>query len=218
MQRDCAKQSPPDFSSLRCIGTKPGKLKSPVNVNPIGGMLTMQRNLNGALLALVLAVSTVAPSLARGNDFIIKDGFGEEVQVRNGFFGRKTKVVKDRLGNGYASKSGLFGTKEQDVNVLGNSFQRKKGILGGSDISGSTIFGDKVQTKKGIFGRRTTTIDASGISSVARGLWNKNKDCIMGTTPHPPVNNNFNDPINRQSSVLPPSNDGADLGSAGQQQ
>jgi len=44
--------------------------------------------------------------------------------------------------------------------------KKKKGLFGGSDIEGSTILGDKVTTKKGIFGRRTTTVDMSGIASV----------------------------------------------------
>ncbi len=143
----------------------------------------MQRNFNRALMACMIVASTIGPALARGNDLIIKDGFGEEIQVKRGFFGRDTKIVKDRMGNGFATKKGLFGSKEQDVNVLGNSFSRKKGLLGGSQVQGSTIFGDRVTTKKGIFGRRTTTVDASGVSSVVKNLWDKNKDSILGRTP-----------------------------------
>jgi hypothetical protein len=180
----------------------------------------MQTKLTGALLALAVAAITVAPALARGNDFVIKDGFGEEIQIRNGFFGRKTKVVKDRLGNGYSSKTGLFGTREQDVNILGNTVKRKKGLFGGSDIQGSTIFGDKVTTKKGIFGRRTTTIDASGISSVARNLWTKNKDSILGkpSTAQPNSTNNsygsqMDSDVSSQGSAMPA--DAVELGSIG---
>lgn len=140
----------------------------------------MRRNFNGALLALVVAATTMAPALARGNDLVIKDGFGEQITVKNGFFGTKTRVVKDRLGNGFGEKKGLFGSKEQDVNILGNSVKRKKGIFGGSQIQGSTIFGDKVETKKGLFGRKTTTVDVSGMSSIARDLWAKNKGKLLG--------------------------------------
>jgi hypothetical protein len=108
--------------------------------------------------------------MARGNDIIFKTGKGEEVTIKNGFFGGKKKVVKDRFGNKYESKKGWFGTRETDASVLGNSFQRKKGILGGSDISGSTIFGDTIRTKKGIFGRRTTEVDVSGITGLVEGF------------------------------------------------
>jgi hypothetical protein len=145
----------------------------------------MRRNFNGALLAILATATTAAPVLARGNDLVIKDGFGEQVTVKHGFFGRKTTVVKDRLGDGYATKTGLFGSKEQDVNVLGNSFQRKKGLLGSTEISGGTIFGDKVQTKKGIFGRRTTYVDASGSATAIKALWDANKGKILGTTANP---------------------------------
>lgn len=135
----------------------------------------MRMKLNGAMLALLLAASTATPVLARGNDLIFTTGKGEEVQIRNGWFGRKTKVVKDRLGNKYESKTGLFGSKDTQVSVLGNSYKQKKGLFGGSDIQGSTIFGDRVTTKKGIFGRRTTTIDASGVTSLVQSLL-KDKD------------------------------------------
>ncbi|HEY9791629.1 MAG TPA: hypothetical protein V6D22_14595 [Candidatus Obscuribacterales bacterium] len=141
----------------------------------------MRRKFNGVLAALVVTTTTMAPALARGNDLIINDGFGEQVQVRHGFFGRDTKVVKDRLGDGFAEKRGLLGTQEKDVNVLGNSFRSSKGILGGTNLQGSDIFGDRMQTKRGIFGRRTTYVDVSGGASVVRNLWDQNKGKILGT-------------------------------------
>jgi hypothetical protein len=171
----------------------------------------MQRNLNSAVLAAIIAATTMAPAFARGNDLVIKDGFGEEVQIKNGFFGHKTKIVKDRLGNGFATKNGIFGSKEQDVNVLGNSFQRKKGIFGSSDVKGASIFGDKIETKKGFFGRRTTTIDASGISSVARTLWTKNKDSILGKSSAPVLP--ATQDLNNQDCAVPPA--GSDIGTTG---
>jgi hypothetical protein len=151
-------------------------------------MLTiMRRNFNGALLALVVTAVAAAPALARGNNLVIQDGQGEQVTIKNGFFGRKTTVVKDRLGNGYASSTGLFGTKETQGSVLGNTFERKKGLFGGSTVAGSTIFGDKVTTKKGIFGRRTTTVDVSGTSNVLKSLWDKHGAQLMGKVPAAPV-------------------------------
>jgi hypothetical protein len=147
-------------------------------------MLTiMRRNFNGAMLALVMSAVTIAPALARGNDLVIKDGLGEEVTMKHGFFGRGTTVVKDRLGNGYATSTGLFGTKEQQVKVLGNSFERKKGLFGGTTVQGGTIFGDKVSTKKGIFGRRTTTVDVSGTTGVLKTLWQQHGPQLMGKVP-----------------------------------
>lgn len=143
----------------------------------------IRKNINGVILATIVLAAVAAPVLARGNDLVVKDGFGDQVGVKHGFFGHKTVVVKDRLGDGYGTKSGFFGTKETDVNVLGNSYKRQRGWFGGSTVSGSTILGDKVSTKKGIFGRRTTTIDASGTSSVLQGLWQKNKSKILGTNP-----------------------------------
>jgi len=130
--------------------------------------------LNATALTVLVTALSIVPALARGNDLTIKDGFGEEIQVQNGFFGHKTKVVKDRLGDGYAQKTGWFGSKEQDVNVLGNQLKRKKGVFGGEDISGSTIFGDNVTTKKGIFGRRKTTVDVSGSAAALQSLFKKN--------------------------------------------
>lgn len=117
-----------------------------------------------------LLASQFAPALARGNDLTIKSGFGEELTIENGFFGRKKRKVKDRMGNSVEHDTGLFGTKQTSVNALGNSFSRKKGLFGGSQIEGSTILGDKVTTKKGLFGRRKTTVDLSGVSGAIQGL------------------------------------------------
>lgn len=150
----------------------------------------MQRNLNGTLLALILVAATSAPALARGNDLVVKSGFGDEVTIKHGLFGRKTTTVKDRMGNGYSSKGGLFGSKESSVSVIGNNLTRKKGWFGRSEVQGSTILGDKVSTKKGLFGRRTTTVDVSGTSSAVKGLWDKHGQKLLGNTPKPSINNN----------------------------
>jgi hypothetical protein len=183
----------------------------------------MRRNFNGAIVATMIAAATIAPAFARGNDIVIKDGFGENVVIKHGFFGHDTKIIKDRLGDGYAEKKGWFGTKEQDVNVLGNSFQRHKGLLGGTDIKGSTIFGDKIETKKGIFGRRTTCIDVSGGANALRTLWNQNKSKLLGNSATP----NNNAPLGTSgglgiqdgatgSSAIQSNPAGADTGSPGQ--
>lgn len=131
----------------------------------------MIRHSSCLAIALFLAVSSASLAEARGNDLTIKNGSGEEIEIKHGWFGRKHKVVKDRLGDKIEHKNGLFGSKETNVNVLGNTFRRKKGWFGGTNIEGTTVFGDKVTTKKGIFGRRKTTVDASGISSVINNLF-----------------------------------------------
>lgn len=129
---------------------------------------------SAACLAILLGLATTTtPALARGNDLVLKTGKGEELVIKNGFFGGKEKVVKDRFGNKYESKKGWFGTKKTDATVLGNSYQSKKGLFGGTDVSGSTILGDSVRTKKGIFGRRTTEVDVSGVTSLVEGFINK---------------------------------------------
>ncbi len=138
-------------------------------------------------LPLLLSLVFVSPALARGNDWTITDGMGEEIQVRNGFFGKKSAVVKDRLGNGFKKEKGIFGGTTTEASILGNGFKKKKGILGGSDISGSTIFGDTVQTKKGIFGRRTTTVDLSGSSKLIQSFFGPKQPArqLQPVTPSP---------------------------------
>lgn len=126
-------------------------------------------------VALTLGSIFMSPCLARGNDISIKDGFGEEVQIKHGWFGTKKKVVKDALGDSYVQNQGLFGGSNKEVNVLGNSFKNKKGVFGGSQTEGSTILGDKVTTKKGIFGRRTTSVDLSGSASALKSLFAASK-------------------------------------------
>lgn len=119
--------------------------------------------IQAVFLVLVLSLSTRL-ALAKGNDWHIKTGFGEELTVKNRSFGRKDVEIKDRLGDHYVHNQGWFGTGETDVNILGNHFQKKKRLFGGSDIQASSILGDTVVSKKGLTGRRTTTVDLSGIS------------------------------------------------------
>lgn len=151
------------------------RLKVNKNVKTICGFTSMTPlNINKQTLfalPLLLSLIFVSPALARGNDWTITDGMGEELQVKNGFFGKKKTIVKDRMGNGFKKETGLLGGTTTEASVLGNGFKKKKGIFGGSDISGSTIFGDTVQTKKGIFGRRKTTVDLSGTSKLVQSFF-----------------------------------------------
>lgn len=122
-------------------------------------------------LSLAVICSMLSGSAwARGNDWTIKDGKGEELSIKHGWFGRKQVKVQDRLGNKLENKKGLWGSKETQVDLLGNQIKRKKGIFGGSQIEGSSILGDKITTKKGLFGRRQTTVDVSGVSSAIGSL------------------------------------------------
>lgn len=136
------------------------------------------------MLATALSAS-LSPALARDSDWTIKTGQGEEIAIRNGLFGGKSKVVKDRLGNKYETKKGFFGSNKTDVQVLGNTYKKKKGIFGSSKSETSTIFGDKVSTKKGLFGRRSTTIDLSGSANILQGFVNsKTKQAAVPATPN----------------------------------
>lgn len=134
--------------------------------------------------AALICLSSVQSAQARGNDWTITDGMGEQVKVKHGFFGHTDKTVQDRLGDGMRVKKGFFGSKETDVNLLGNQFQKKKGWFGSSDLKGRDILGDSVTTKKGIFGRRTTTVNVGGAASVIQGLFADKK-------PRPPMPPNY---------------------------
>ncbi len=163
--------------------------------------------LASAAVAMLLSMSSSLSALARGNDLTITTGHGEELQIKNGFFGRKNVEIKDRLGDKYVQKKGLFGSKETSVNLLGNQVQKKKGWFGGSDISGQDILGDKVTTKKGIFGRRTTTVDVSGAASVIQNLFSDKKP--LSQLPKPPLDARGNQvdpltPLGGPDEIAPP--------------
>lgn len=121
-----------------------------------------------SILSIVLAFgfSNVTAAQAQVSNWNIKTGFGDEITIKNGIFGNKTKVVKDRLGNKYESKKGILGNTETGVSLLGNSYSKKKGLFGTKETEVTSILGDSIKTKKGWFGRRSTTIDASGVSNL----------------------------------------------------
>ncbi len=120
---------------------------------------------------MALLLLSALPALARGNDWSINDGMGEQVQVRNPLFGKKVRVVKDRLGDGFAQQQSILGSKTTEVSLLGNRVQKKKGLFGNTETDASTIFGDKFVSKKGIFGRRQTAIDMSGSGQMIKSLF-----------------------------------------------
>jgi len=156
-------------------------------------------------LAVLIFISLAHSVLARGNDWTITDGSGEQIQVKNGFFGHTDKVVEDRLGDGFRQKKGFFGSKETDVSLLGNQFQAKKGWFGSSDVKGHDILGDSIKTRKGFFGRRTTTVDVSGAANVLGALISSS-----GRKPNPAL-----PPLDRQGAVsdpLTPLGDPGDFG------
>ncbi|MBY0357339.1 MAG: hypothetical protein K2W82_04995 [Candidatus Obscuribacterales bacterium] len=138
------------------------------------------------------------PALAQRNDISISDGMGEEIQIKNGWFGGKSKNIQDRFGNKYQSSKGIFGGSQSEAAVLGNSIKRKKGWFGGSSVQGSTIFGDKVESKKGLFGGRKTKVDISGSAAVVKSLFasSKPKPYIQDPLPIP---SQFDAPVERQT-------------------
>lgn len=149
------------------------------------------------LLAAALLICA-QPALAQRNDISITDGMGEEIQIKKGWFGGKSKNIQDRFGNKYQSSNGILGGSQSEATVLGNSFKRKKGWFGGSNVQGSTIFGDKVESKKGWFGGRKTTVDLSGSAAVVKSLFasSKPKPFIQDPLPLP---SQFDAPVQRQT-------------------
>lgn len=126
--------------------------------------------LSSMSLMLVIGLS-VAPAAQAFNfdssNWSIKTGFGDEITIKNGILGDKKTVVKDRLGDKYETSKGLFGNTKKEVNLLGNSYSKKKGIFGTRETEMKTILGDSIKTKKGwLLGRRTTQIDASGLTNL----------------------------------------------------
>lgn len=125
----------------------------------------MKRSAFSFTLALVLAVSLMPA--AQAQNWSIKTGSGDEITIKNGIFGNKSKVVKDRLGNKYESSRGLFGGTGTEVSLLGNTYSTKKGLFGTREIEAQSILGDSIKTKKGwLLGRRTTTVDARGVTGL----------------------------------------------------
>ena len=143
----------------------------------------MNRTLSTIVILGILGANSTSAVFARGNDWTIKTGQGEEVTVKNGWFGKKTRVAKDRFGDKIEKNTGILGNQSSEVNLLGNSYRKEKGFLGGSEVEARTMLGDSIKTEKGIFGRRKTTIDASGVTGlVSAFIGAKMKK------PSPPVN------------------------------
>lgn len=118
------------------------------------------------MLVISLCVAPAAQAFDSSN-WSIKTGFGDEITIKNGILGNKKTVVKDRLGDKYETSKGLFGNTKNEVNLLGNSYSKKKGIFGTRETEMKTVLGDSIKTKKGwLFGRRTTQIDASGLTNL----------------------------------------------------
>ncbi|CAN5274238.1 hypothetical protein BH11CYA1_BH11CYA1_09740 [soil metagenome] len=135
-----------------------------------------------SLIALTIALSfniysNSSPAQARSGDFEVKTGQGEEFTVQHNLFGRKSFVAQDRLGNKVERSKGLLGNDKTGVQILGNGYETKKSIFGNKSTKVSTILGDKVETKKSWFGlgRRKTTVDLSGTTSLINSALSKRK-------------------------------------------
>lgn len=138
-------------------------------------------------LALALCLSSHSPAEAKSNNWLIKSKSGDQIEVKDGWFGTGNKEVKSAkygtvfenkkgvfseqsavntpVGN-VVKKKGLFGKEEKEVNVLGNSYSTKKGLFGSKTTEVKTMFGDSVKTKKGWFGRTTTEVDPGGLGTM----------------------------------------------------
>lgn len=135
------------------------------------------------LLSGLSGLAALAPALSAPADWTLSSGFGEEISVKQGWFGRREKVVKDRLGDQFIEKKGLFGSKTTEINLLGNKLKKKKSWFGQSQWEGSTILGDSVTSKKGLFGRRKTEVDLSGVASALKALVGPRASTSAGSEP-----------------------------------
>lgn len=118
--------------------------------------------------------SAITPALADRGNMTIKTGSGTEMVFKKGYFGTEEQSIKDKRGNKIGrKKSGLFGTtQETEVSFFGNGVKKKRGLFGGTQYEGKTILGDSITSKKGFFGlgRRNTTVDISGTTSLVKQL------------------------------------------------
>lgn len=132
--------------------------------------------MNKGRFASLVSISCclLTASAACANNLEVGDGQGEQLVIKQGWFGNNTIIAKDRLGNGVKSKKGLFGNEEKGAALLGNQVEVKKGIFGQKTYKASTILGDSIETKKNWFGWRTTKVDLRGVSGLAGQLLHKN--------------------------------------------
>jgi hypothetical protein len=130
------------------------------------GSVSKSLAINAVITALLASAA-----FAGSHNWTIKDGQGEQLSVKKGWFGSKNIQIEDRLGNKVVKKKGLLGGKETQVDLLGNHYKQKKGLFGGNRIEGSSILGDSISTKKSLLGNRQTTVDVSGVSNAIRTLF-----------------------------------------------
>lgn len=127
------------------------------------------KNLLVGCLSFLLTLCLATGADAKRQNLTIKTGLGQELQVKDGWFGSKKRVVKDGLGDAYVTEKGWFGTGSKKVAVLGNSLETKKGLFSG-ETTGRTVFGDSLKSHTGILGGKTTTVDLSGSANLIKGL------------------------------------------------
>lgn len=125
-------------------------------------------------LFAALAFATIGSAEAQGNNVTVKSGGGETLEMKSGWFGRDSIKVQDRFGNKLENSKGWL-SRKKEVKVLGNSLEEKKGLFGQKSYKATSILGDKIETKRSWFGLgpRQTTVDLSGVSSVAGQLIKK---------------------------------------------
>lgn len=126
------------------------------------------------VLLNISASGAITPALADRGNMTIKTGSGTEMVFKKGYFGGEEQSITDKRGNKIGrKKGGLFGTtQETEVSFFGNGVKKKKGLFGGTQYEGKTILGDSITSKKGLFGlgRRNTTVDISGTTSLVKQL------------------------------------------------
>jgi hypothetical protein len=125
-------------------------------------------------IVAALAFATIGSAEAQGNNVTVKSGGGETLEMKSGWFGRDSIKVQDRFGNKLENSKGWL-SRKKEIKVLGNSVEEKKGLFGQKSYKATSILGDKIETKRTWLGLgpRKTTVDLSGVSSIANQLIKK---------------------------------------------
>ena len=115
-------------------------------------------------LALALCLSSLSLAEAKSKNWLIKSKSGNEIKVKDGWFGTGNKEVKSaKYGTLYENKKGVFSEQSQVNTPVGNVV-KKKGLFGKEEKE-VNVLGNSYSTKKGWFGRTTTEVDPGGLGT-----------------------------------------------------
>jgi hypothetical protein len=155
-------------------------------------------------LSIVLVVVVFCQcrwALADGSNVNVETGWAE-ANITHHLFGGKDEELSDRVGDKYSRHVGLLGNSDTTVNVLGNHIEKKHHLIGGDEIQGTSILGDKIESKRTLlgFGRRETTVDLRGVSSLVNSLFSDKSFNLNGIAG---AKAGDTQPINNAASSIP---------------